>query len=207
MISRVPSWIFSIHKKSIFRIKTDEKVAFLTFDDGPVPGVTDWVLDLLREHNIKASFFVLGKQVEENPELYQRIFAEGHVVGNHSYSHPNGWQSSKSSYLKDFEKASTLIDSEFFRPPYGKIKWSQLKSLSKNKTAVFWDVLSGDYSHKIGPKKVVQRVCESVRPGSVVVMHDSLKAEKNLKGSLEQIILFLKENNYRLESLPQSGRH
>lgn len=169
--------------------------------------MTDWVLELLKTHDVKASFFVLGKQVAAQPELYQRIISEGHTVGNHSYSHPNGWKSSKSSYLADFERSSALIDSEFFRPPYGKIKWSQLKALSKNKTAVFWDVLAGDYSQKIGPEKVVERVCKHVRPGSVVVMHDNLKAEDNLKGSLEQIILYLKEKQYRLEALPPTRRH
>lgn len=203
MIARTPNWVSALHPKAIFRIKTEVNGVFLSFDDGPVPGVTDWVLDRLAEHQAKATFFCLGKQVEKHPDLYQRILDEGHRVGNHSYSHPNGWKTKSSEYLKDFQRASSFIDSDLARAPYGRMKPKQLKKLSKDYRVIFWDVLAADYSDKLGPKEVVHRVSSSVRPGSIVVLHDSLKAENNLKGALTEILDFLTKNEYQMLPLPK----
>jgi len=207
VLTKTPSWIPYLSRKSWFRLKGSGKVVYLTFDDGPVPGVTDWVLDQLKQFNARGSFFVLGKQVANHPELFQRIIDEGHAIGNHSYSHPNGWKTPFKEYVENFAKAKAFVQSSLARPPYGRITWKQLRHLSKEHTMVFWDVLAGDFIPDIGSEKVVQRVCNNVRPGSIVVLHDSLKAESNLKGALPIIIEKLQTLGYEFRALPHPDSH
>lgn len=201
LILETASRLLGLKDKVIFRKESKEREVFLSFDDGPVPGVSDWVLDLLNAYNAKASFFVLGKQVEAHPELFARIRDEGHCIGNHSFEHPNGWKTKTKDYIQDFKKAEALIPSCYARPPYGRIKWSQMRALSNDYSLVFWDVLAKDYSAKETAESIIQRVCSKTKPGSIVVFHDSLKAEKKLKATLPTIMEYLSKQNYSFKGL------
>lgn len=172
----------------IWNIPNNENKVFLTFDDGPDPEVTPWVLDVLNQYKAKATFFCLGKNIEKYPELFQRIKNEGHAVGNHTYSHPDGWRISNKKYFEDIERADKLIQSNLFRPPYGRITPSQIRVLKEKYKIVMWGVMSGDYSEKINGEKSAGNVLKWSRPGSNIVFHDSRKAYENLKVDLPRIL-------------------
>ena len=161
-----------------------EDDVFLTFDDGPTPGITEWILDALSKHNAKATFFCWGKNVEQYPDLYQMILDGGHKVGNHTYSHQKGWSMSVERYIEDVDFANQYIHSDLFRPPYGRIKPAQARMLSERYSLIMWDVLSQDYSNLISPRTCLRNVTKHVQPGSIVVFHDSLKSFRNLKYAL-----------------------
>jgi len=181
-----------IFPELIWRLKgqqrEDDDSVYLTFDDGPTPGVTTWVLDQLRQYDAKGTFFCLGKNVEKYPDLYRQIIDEGHAVGNHTYSHLKGWQTNNTEYYNDIQLANDLMSSTLFRPPYGSIKTSQIKNISEEFNIVMWDVLSQDYSQTIAPQKVLSNVLGSVKGGSIVVFHDSLKAQPNLNYVLPRML-------------------
>jgi len=192
--SRALTWNFCDSSQDIF----------LTFDDGPTPEVTDKVIDILKQYNIKGTFFFLGRNVERYPELYQQTLNEGHSVGNHSYSHLKGWKSKNNEYIDDIELASTLINSNLFRPPYGRIKPTQIKKLRKTYKLIMWDVLSADYNYSLSGKDVSQNVLQNVKPGSIIVFHDSIKASKNLLHSLPEVIENLLSQNMSFSAIPFS---
>lgn len=169
-----------IYPNVTWRLSKTEKTIYLTFDDGPEPTVTPWVLDTLKAFNACATFFCLGKNVNAYPEVYNRILREGHAVGNHTYSHLKGWKTSNSVYLEDVKKCAEVVSSRLFRPPYGKMKFSQYSGLNTQYSIIMWDVLSYDYDQSLAPEKCLQQVIKYSRPGSIVVLHDSLKAQKNL---------------------------
>jgi len=184
--------LMKIFPELIWRLKgqqrEDDDSVYLTFDDGPTPGVTTWVLDQLRQYDAKGTFFCLGKNVEKYPDLYRQIIDEGHAVGNHTYSHLKGWQTNNTEYYNDIQLANDLMSSTLFRPPYGSIKTSQIKNISEEFNIVMWDVLSQDYSQTIAPQKVLSNVLGSVKGGSIVVFHDSLKAQPNLNYVLPRML-------------------
>jgi len=179
----------------------EQKIIFLTFDDGPNAEVTPWVLDKLDEFNAKATFFCLGKNVEQYPETYKMILQKGHAVGNHSYSHMKGWGNSVTSYVQDFDLASQFIDSNLVRPPYGRITPTQAKILSERYKLIMWDILSRDYSKTISKRSCVNNVIKHIRPGSIVVFHDSLKSQRNLKYALPRILQVLKDEGYECRKI------
>jgi peptidoglycan/xylan/chitin deacetylase (PgdA/CDA1 family) len=189
---RTPILLMKVFPELIWRFKEKEKEknnhVYLTFDDGPTPGVTTWVLDQLRQFEAQGTFFCLGKNVEKNPDLYKKIIEEGHAVGNHTYSHLKGWQMDNTEYFSDIGLANNFIRSNLFRPPYGKFTSSQIRYLSDNYQIVMWDILSQDYSQTISPDKVLSNVLDNVRGGSIVVFHDSVKAEPNLTYALPRIL-------------------
>ena len=189
---RTPILLMKIFPELIWRLKTKEKeddnFVYLTFDDGPTPGVTSWVLDQLKQYEAKGTFFCLGKNVEKHPDLYKQIIDDGHAVGNHTYSHLKGWHTSNIEYYDDIKLADSLISTTLFRPPYGSVKTSQIKFLSENYNVVMWDVLSQDYSRTIAPQKVLTNVLENVKGGSIVVFHDSEKAQPNLSYALPRVL-------------------
>jgi peptidoglycan/xylan/chitin deacetylase (PgdA/CDA1 family) len=189
---RTPILLMKVFPELIWRFKEKEKEnnnhVYLTFDDGPTPGITTWVLDQLRQFEAKGTFFCLGKNVEKNPDLYRKIIDEGHTVGNHTYSHLKGWQMDNTEYFNDIDLASNFISSRLFRPPYGKFTASQIKYLSDNYQIVMWDILSQDYNQNISPEKVLNNVLDNVRGGSIVVFHDSVKAEPNLTYALPRVL-------------------
>lgn len=172
----------------IWNIPNNENKVFLTFDDGPDPEVTPWVLDVLNRYKAKATFFCLGKNVEKYPDLFQRIRDEGHAVGNHTYSHPEGWRTKNKMYFEDIERADNLIQCNLFRPPYGRITPSQIRVLNEKYRIVMWDVMSGDYSDKMNGGKSVGSVLKWSRSGSIIVFHDIQQAYKNLNVALPRIL-------------------
>jgi peptidoglycan/xylan/chitin deacetylase (PgdA/CDA1 family) len=181
-----------------------ENHVYLTFDDGPTPEVTPWVLDNLREHDAKGTFFCLGRNVDRYPDIYQQILEEGHAVGNHTYSHLKGSHTSNSEYINDIKLAGTDIESKLFRPPYGRFRSSQIRELRKDYKIVMWDVLSQDYDQKINPEKCFLNIKENIRPGSIVVFHDSMKARDNLYHALPTM-LERYSKQFRFLPIPESA--
>jgi len=175
-------WHFSSRKES------RENQVFLTFDDGPTPEVTPWVLDCLKEYDARGTFFCLGRNVDKYPEIYNQILDGGHAVGNHTYSHLKGWKSSDMEYIDDIRLASHNIESQLFRPPYGRFRQTQIREIRKDYDIVMWDLLSQDYDQNIAPQKCLDNVRSNIRPGSIIVFHDSVKAKKNLYYTLPQIM-------------------
>ena len=199
---RLPWIVRLLYRKAFWRIEGNEKVVYLTFDDGPIPEVTPWVLDLLKQENIRATFFCVGENVEKYPAVFQQVLAEGHAVGNHTFNHMQGLKSDRDSYLSNIEKADRLIGSPLFRPPHGFLKCPQYRLVRKKYRIVMWDVLSRDFDHRISAKEVFNNVMDFVRPGSILIFHDSLKAEKNMKEALPEVIRSLKKQGYRFETIP-----
>lgn len=193
-----------IYPKRIWSISTNEKVLYLTFDDGPIPVVTPWVLETLNQYQAKATFFCIGENVEKNREVFNKVIAEGHRVGNHTYNHINGYKTSTEAYLKNvsaFEKLG--VSTNLFRPPYGKCKASQAKPLQqKGYNIVMWDVISEDYDKNISEEQCYQTVISQAKKGSIVIFHDSLKAEKNLRYTLPKVLKYFSEKGYVFNALP-----
>jgi len=192
----------------IWDVPNKNNCIYLTFDDGPTPEVTDWVLNLLNEENIKATFFCIGKNILTAPDLFKQIIEDGHAIGNHTHDHYNGWKNTKEVYLENTQKCAAVIaaktnkQSYLFRPPYGKIKKEQAKKIKElGYKIIMWDVLSADFDTRITPEKCLNNVISSVQSGSIIVFHDSLKASKNLKYSLPKAIEYLKQNGFRFEIL------
>lgn len=202
-IVKTPSILKPFARDFLWQVKTDKKEIYLTFDDGPTPGVTDKALDLLKEHEAKATFFCLGKNVQFFPELYNRIIEEGHAVGNHSWDHPDGWKTHDVAYLKNILEASRIISSNLFRPPYGRITPSQVGALKSRFLPVMWTVLSGDFDHSITPEKCLDNVLNNIENGSIVVFHDSVKAKKNMLYTLEKSLEYFQTDGYTLPTLSQ----
>lgn len=179
---------------------------YLTFDDGPIPEVTPLVLDILREWNAKATFFCIGKNVAENPEIFKRVMADGHVVANHTYNHVNGWQTTEDTYYTDVAECTELlkkqgIETPFFRPPYGKLKPSQYSYLKGRHTLVMWDVLSYDFDLKVDKGAVLNNVLKNAEPGSIVVFHDSLKAKDKMLYALPLVLEHFSKQGFKFEAL------
>ncbi len=181
-------------------LATGKNEVYLTFDDGPHPQITPWVLDELKKHNALATFFCIGKNVAEHTEIYQRILDDGHAVGNHTHNHLNGWKVPIDEYLKNIEQAAQLIKSNLFRPPYGRIKMacaSQLdEAMHTNVHVIMWDVLSADFDIHFSPEKCLQHIINNVVPGSIVVFHDSEKAQRNLRYALPKTLEYLAEKGF-----------
>lgn len=188
----------------IWDIPTTQKTVYLTFDDGPIPEITEWVLNLLKKHDIKATFFCIGNNIEKNPHIFQKVINDGHAIGNHTFNHINGWNSDNSTYFENTEACRQSIlhhskkDSKLFRPPYGKISRQQTKEIKNlGYKIVMWDVLSADFDTTITPQKCLDNVIKNATNGSVIIFHDSIKAFTNLEYALPRVIEYLKENGFR----------
>ncbi len=201
---RLPKFLQNFFPDAFWKGPDDQKQVYLTFDDGPVPEITPWVLDLLRKEGIKACFFCVGENVRRYPEIYRQILDEGHLTGNHTYNHLQGLKTTTEDYLDNIDKAAAYIDSGFFRPPHGLMKAAQYKQVSRKYQVVMWDVVSCDYRRSIGPAKVIANVLNYVRPGSVIVFHDSWKSKKNLYGALPVVISKLKSEGYSFGNLGEA---
>ena len=192
-----PTYILrKIYPNAVWRMPSDENKIYLTFDDGPIPVVTPNVLDILKEENVKATFFCVGENVVKNNDIYERILNEGHALGNHTHNHLNGWKTHGNQYAKNVLKCAEVIDSKLFRPPYGRAKKSQVTLLSSQFKIIMWDVLSGDYDKSTSPEQCLKNVNTYVRNGSVVVFHDSVKAQVNVEYALPRFIKFAKEKGF-----------
>jgi peptidoglycan-N-acetylglucosamine deacetylase len=198
---RTPSVIQALFPGLLWRVPTTRKVLFLTFDDGPVPEVTPWVLDTLRHFGARATFFCVGDNIRKHPELYERIRAEGHATGNHTFNHLNGWKTELRRYLDNVERCAEAADTRLFRPPYGRLTRAQRLSLQDDYRIVMWDVLSGDFDAKVEPERCCRNVVSRAKPGSVIVFHDSVKAERNLRGALPGVLEHFAGLGYGFEAL------
>lgn len=202
------SWIKRWFAQYTWDIPNNENTVYLTFDDGPTPEITPWILDLLRQHHIKATFFCIGDNIRKYPEIFQRTIAEGHIIGNHTHNHLNGWKTAYGDYMANAESCGQIITTHsgtrptLFRPPYGKIKSSQAKTLLESGyRIIMWDILTADYDKNITVEKCCQNATEKVTSGSVIVFHDSIKAFKNLEYALPRTIEILQNKGFLFDSI------
>jgi peptidoglycan-N-acetylglucosamine deacetylase len=197
---KTPWWLKKVYPNRIWSIDTKEQNIYLSFDDGPHPKVTPFVLNELKKYNAKATFFCIGKNVMAHPDVYQRIINEGHGTGNHTQHHLNGWKTADETYLADIAEASNYIDSNLFRPPYGKMSSSKAKKLNSYKI-VMWDVLSGDFDETLSKEKCLKNVLRKTGKGSIVVFHDSEKAFIRLKFVLPLMLEFFTKSGYSFKAI------
>jgi peptidoglycan/xylan/chitin deacetylase (PgdA/CDA1 family) len=206
------SSIKKIFSNYIWDVPNTEKKIFLTFDDGPTPEITEWVLKELKTYQAKATFFCIGKNISNHKDIFFKIISEGHSIGNHTYNHLNGWKISTEEYLSNVELCnseiknleSKILDQKppLFRPPYGKIKKSQSKKLRQlGYKIIMWDVLSADFDRNITPEKCLDNVVQNIKSGSVIVFHDSIKAYENLEYTLPRALQILKERGFKFETI------
>ncbi|MDE5661154.1 MAG: polysaccharide deacetylase family protein [Muribaculaceae bacterium] len=190
--------------EALWRLKRKggKPVVYLTFDDGPIPEETPWVLDLLDRYDIKATFFMVGDNVRRNPGLLEEVKRRGHSYGNHTMHHLQGMKSTTRQYLRDVAEAAELIDSPLFRPPHGLIRTSQGKALKEHFNIVMYDLVTRDYSRKLSGEQVFENVKRYARNGSIIVFHDSLKASANMRYALPRSIEWLLSQGYEFRPLP-----
>jgi peptidoglycan/xylan/chitin deacetylase (PgdA/CDA1 family) len=196
-----PWWLRRYYSSLVWHQPTNDKVVYLTFDDGPHPTITPFVLDVLKEYNASATFFCIGRNVRTNMDVYRRIIDERHAIGNHTNDHVNGWKTADDVYIDNVVKAKQVIDSKLFRPPYGRISGFQIQQLKSIFKIVMWDVLSADFDTKISPQECLKNVVQNVRAGSIVVFHDSEKAFPRLQYALPKTLQFLKEQGYTFKAI------
>lgn len=200
-----PGFIQYLFRDLTWRIPSRSNILYLTFDDGPAPGVTPFVLELLEKYQAKGTFFCVGENVARYPELYKQVLAKGHSTGNHTQHHLNGWLTSNREYFASVAACSARVNSRLFRPPYGKIRLSQARKLSGSYRIIMWDVLSRDYLPSLTGEQCAQHVIRSARPGSIVVFHDSLKAEARLRSALPLVLGHFSRQGYVFKSIPSLG--
>lgn len=174
----------------------EEKKIYLTFDDGPVPGVTPAALSVLKEHGVKATFFCVGDNVRKHPGIFQQIIAEGHAVGNHTYHHVDGWNTPARAYLREVQQCAEVVPSKIFRPPYGRMRPPQRKAIQRKYTVVLWDVLTCDFNKELSGEDCLALALNYSRPGSIVVFHDSEKAKERMLYALPRFIEEMKKRGY-----------
>ncbi len=202
---KTPFWLRLIYRSCIWRKPTQDRVLYLSFDDGPHPEATPFVLEQLANFNAKASFFCIGKNVQLYPDIYNEIIAAGHVVGNHTQNHMNGWKNTTDHYITDIQEATKSIHSNLFRPPYGRISFAQIKALRSNPSLpqdiIMWDVLSGDFDTTINGEQCAQNVIQHAGPGSIIVFHDSAKAMDRLRVALPKVLSHFSELGYQFKAI------
>ncbi len=200
---KTPRIIKRLFNNQVWDIPNNENKVYLTFDDGPTPEITEWVLEVLKQNNIKATFFCIGNNIQKYPEIFERVVGSGHAIGNHTFNHLQGWKTPTKTYLANIHLCEQEIqklknpNSKIFRPPYGKIRPSQSNKLRKlGYKIIMWDVLTADFDQNISPEKCLENATRKVTSGSVIVFHDSIKASVNLKYALPKTIEILKEKGF-----------
>jgi len=201
LIEQLPVWIRVLFRDVTWRKHPNKKTIYITFDDGPIPGITPWVLDILDLYKIKATFFCVGENVQKYPEIYKDILKRGHRTGNHTFNHIRGFLSDTKDYVANVEKAAKYIDSDLFRPPHGDLRASQIRIIRKKYQIIQWDVISRDYNRDLPKEKVLDIVKKYSRNGSIVVFHDSIKAEDNMKYAMPLALEYLLNLGYCFETL------
>ena len=203
-LHNTPKALKKLYPSLLWQVPTVEKEIYLTFDDGPIPELTPWVLDTLKSFEVKATFFCVGENLQLHRTIAERIVAEGHCMGNHTHNHLNGWKTPLADYMENVSKADKelqqLTKTDLFRPPYGRISRNQIKALG-HKRIIMWDVLSGDYSIKLSPQTVLEKSIEYTSPGSIVLFHDNEKATERLKYALPNYIEHFQEQGYSFKTL------
>lgn len=190
-----------LYPRAIWRMDKKEHSVYLTFDDGPIPEATPFILDTLREFGIKATFFMVGDNVRKYPELFQRIVDEGHQVGNHSFNHIGGFRHLTYKYYKNVQKANELIGAKLYRPPHGWMRWGQYLIIQKHYKIIMWDLVTRDYSNRLTAEDVVNNIKTYARNGSIITFHDSLKSIDKLKTALPESLRWLKEQGYEFRTI------
>ena len=204
MFIEQPPWFFrAIYPDAIFRMDPDEKAVYLTFDDGPIPEVTPWVLELLDKHNIKATFFMVGDNIRKHPDVFRMVVERGHRIGNHTFNHIRGFEYLSSNYLANTDKANEMMKTELIPPHNGQNIKIQYKTLNRHYKIIMWDLVTRDYSKKLRPPQVLGNVMRYARIASIISFHDSLKSwnNGNLQYALPRAIDFLKEEGYEFRLL------
>jgi peptidoglycan/xylan/chitin deacetylase (PgdA/CDA1 family) len=204
LIEQPPFFYRILFPGAYWRFNTDKKVVYLTFDDGPIPEITPWVLDVLDKYRIKATFFCVGDNVRKHPAVYQMLIDRGHAVGNHTFHHLQGLKTRTKNYQKDVEAAARLIKSNLFRPPHGHLRTRQFFKMRENYRVILWDVVTRDYSKYLTSDQVFENVKKYTRNGSIIVFHDSLKAGDRMKEALPRSIEWLLEQGYSFELIDNS---
>lgn len=208
MLTTIPRWLQGFLPWASWHLPSAEKVLYLSFDDGPSPGITEKVLQILEEKQAKATFFLIGDKVERHPELVKETARRGHAIGNHSFHHLNGWQTENGRYFENVEMASKSLakvlgkEPVLFRPPYGRIKPGQWKILRRSHQIVMWEVLAGDFVAKFSQDRVLANVLDAARPGSVIVFHDSEKCAEKMLFALPKVLEHFERLGYRFEAIP-----
>lgn len=199
-----PFWLKAIYPRYTWQMPTREKKIFLTFDDGPIPEITEFVLDQLHAFHAKATFFCIGDNVRKHPNVYQKLLKEGHSVGNHTFNHMNGWNTDNLEYLNNIALCDRQLntDTHLFRPPYGRIKRAQAKLLPSNQKIIMWDVLSGDFSPQVTPENCLAKTIKYTKQGSIILFHDSLKAANNMQYALPLYLEHFTRKGYQFEAIP-----
>ena len=199
-IEQVPEFIRDLFPKALWRMDPNEKAVYLTFDDGPIPVITPWVVDLLGRNNIKATFFMVGDNVHKFPQEYMQVVEAGHRVGNHTFNHLKGLFTDTKRYIENVDQADAFIHSNLFRPPHGILRTSQYNELSKRYTFVMWDLVTRDYSFRLYGEDVLANVKRYTRNGSIITFHDSLRSESNLRYALPRSLDWLLEQGYEFKT-------
>ena len=200
-IEQPPNIVRALYPGALWRMNPNEKAVYLTFDDGPIPGITPWVLDLLDKYKIKATFFLVGDKIRKHPEEFKMILEHGHRVGNHTYNHIRGFEYKTEDYLANTEKANEMIQTDLFRPPHGHMGMKQYYALRNKYKIIMWDLVTRDYSKRLNGPQVFEKVKKYARNGSIITFHDSIKAEQNMKYALPRSIEWLKEQGYAFKTL------
>ncbi len=203
-LPKMPKFVTWLYPKRIWAFSRSEPNIYLTFDDGPIPEVTPWVLEQLKAHNAQATFFCIGENILKNPDIFSQIRNQGHEIGNHTYHHLKGTNADTLSYLEDTQKVEKLIGYRpwLFRPPYGKITKEQAKALNAlGYHIVMWDVLSYDWDSNVPEEKCLRNVLDHIKPGSIVVFHDSLKAERNMRYALPKVLDYIDKKGWKAKKI------
>ncbi len=202
---RTPAWLMRLFPHAMWHGERTAKTIYLTFDDGPVPEVTPWVLAQLADYGAQATFFMVGDNVRKHPDIFSEVKTAGHRVANHTYHHLDGWQTDEKRYYEDIEMAQTILgdtgQAPLFRPPYGHLTYRQYKHLSARYRLIMWDVLSGDFDQSLTPQRCLARTIRLTRPGSVVVFHDSPKTHRLLRHVLPQYLAHFSRQGYNFKAL------
>ncbi len=198
---KTPKWIKTLFPSHIWEIKSNQEV-FITFDDGPIPEITPWVLDILQDYNANATFFCVGDNVVKHKYIYQRILDEGHAVGNHTMNHLSAWKNNRHNYMDNVNMASDHIQSNLFRPPYGKLTKGIIKDL-KNQgfKIIMWDILSGDFDAKLSPANCYINCIDNIKAGSIIVFHDNIKSIEKVKYTLPKLLDFLDKKKLKCKAI------
>lgn len=202
VIAKIPKLIQYLLYYFEFKIKGENKTLYLTFDDGPIPEVTPEVLDILDKYNAKATFFCVADNIKKHPEVFQSIIDRGHRLGNHTYHHIKGWETPNNEYFEDIERANQLVNSNLFRPPYGRIGFFQARELRKKYRLILWSVLSYDYSCKLSKENVWDNIRKSVTDNDIILFHDNIKARDNMIYSLSNTLFFYSKRGFQFKSIP-----
>ncbi|MEO6219463.1 MAG: polysaccharide deacetylase family protein [Ginsengibacter sp.] len=201
---KTPFLLKKLYPECLWEINTKEKILYLTFDDGPHPEVTTFVLSELKKYNARATFFCIGENVTNYFSIYKQLINEGHQPGNHTFDHINGWKVNDAFYLENIAKAAAIIDSNLFRPPYGRITKFQLKALKGSKfnlTTIMWSVVSGDFDEKLSQENCYLNVVKNANPGSIIIFHDSVKAFPKLKYALPLVLEYFSLKGFKFKSI------